>query len=308
MGRFVSWNGEIVREEEARVSVFDAGFLYGDGIYETMRAYGGRAFALHRHLERLDRSAGRVDLELPGVSTLRHAVESVLEANDAKQAIVRITVTRGRLAKRLDLSSASSPSILVTTDPIEPDADRKRRLGVRVVYSNFLRLSEDPLAGVKSTNYQISLFARNEAREANALEVLIPNESGEIVEAAAANVFLVENGGLVTPPLRSGILGGITRAVVLELAERRDLAVRESTLSRERVEAAEELFLSGTTIQVTPIVRIEERAIAGGRPGPITLALLDDYLAAVEEDTGESAEPAHLRETDRIRHPREPDT
>jgi len=271
--------------EEARVSVLDAGFLYGDGIYETMRSYGEGVFAVARHLDRLARSAARVGLDLPPRDELRAAVEDTVRANGFVTAAVRLTVTRGRLERRLDLSSALAPSVLVTVDPLDPDDDDVRHRGVRVIYSKWLRSSAYPLAGVKSTNYQVSLLARNEAWAAGAREVLVANESGDIVEAAAANVFAVEEGHLVTPPLHSGILGGITREVVGELAAGRGLEVREETLPRARVERADELFLSGTTVQVTPVVQVEERTIADGRPGPVTRGILADYLAAVRADT-----------------------
>lgn len=295
MTRFVHWNGDLVPAAEAKVSVFDAGFLYGDGIYETMRSYDGRVFALARHLARLGRSAAVVRLGLPETETIRAAVEELVEANGGGDAIVRITVTRGPLARRLDLSSAGAPSLLVTTDPVPEGADAERRRGVRVVYSEYVRLSEYPLAGVKSTNYQVSLFARNEARESDAREVLVPNESGDIVEAAAANVFVVEGDRLVTPPLRSGILGGITREVVLEIAAARGREVEEATLPRERIERADELFLSGTTIQVTPVIRVGDRTVGDGTPGPVALEFLDAYLAAVRADTGTASGAASDR-------------
>jgi branched-chain amino acid aminotransferase len=281
----VHWNGRIVPAEEAVVSVFDAGFLYGDGLYETMRAYHGRPFALDRHLARLAHAGERIDLPLPGTLVLRAAVGELLEATALSSAIVRITVTRGTLTRRLDLSSSVGPSVLVTANAYDPAQDLERRNGIRVILSRFVRLSASPLAGVKSTNYQVSLFARNEAREAGAAEVLLPNESGHIVEAAAANVFLVEGRSLVTPPVGAGILGGITREVVLEAAAAASLTVTEATLSRERLAAADEVFLSGTTIQVAPVVRIQDEPVANGRPGPVTLDLLDRYLAAVEKDT-----------------------
>ena len=284
--RFVHVDGEVLPADEAKVSALDAGFLYGDGIYETMRSYGGRVFALSRHFARLHRSADSVGIRLPPEAVLRAALEEIVEANGTPEATVRLTITRGPLGRRLDLSTSGDPTVVITTDPVDPASDAERRRGIRVVYSGFLRLSEYPLAGVKSTNYQISLFARNEARERGALEVLVPNESGEIVEGAAANVFLVEGERLTTPPLRSGILGGITREVVMELGAKRGLKIQEATLPRERIESGDELFLSGTTIQVAPVVEIEDRPMGSGRPGPTTLALLDDYLAAVRADTG----------------------
>jgi branched-chain amino acid aminotransferase len=284
--RFVHWNGAIIPANEARVSVFDTGFLYGDGIYETMRAYAGCPFALSRHLNRLHRNAVRTDLRLPSDAALETAVRDALEANEMLEAIVRVTITRGALARRLDLSSSGAPSVLVTCDPVDPDADEEIRRGIVVVYSRYRRLSEHPLAGVKSTNYQVSLFARNEAREARAREVLVANETGEIVEGAAANVFLVEDGRLVTPPVGSGILAGITREIVLELAASRGLPAIEETLTRERVAGAGELFLSGTTIRIAPVVRVEDDPVGDGLPGPITLRLLDDYLDLVRRDTG----------------------
>ena len=173
----------------------------------------------------------------------------------------------------------------MTFDAIDPRDDERRHAGIRVVHSRYLRHSDNPLAGIKSTNYEVSLLARNEAREAGADEVLITNESGHIVEAAAANVFLVEEGRVVTPPLRSGILGGITREVVLELVAGRGWPVSEETLARERVERADELFLSGTTIQVAPVVRVGEHDVADGTPGPATRQILADYLDAVREET-----------------------
>jgi branched-chain amino acid aminotransferase len=282
--RKVWWNGAIVAADEARVSVLDTGFLYGDGVYDTMRSYGGRVFAIERHLARLVRSAQRVVLRLPERGTLRRAIEEAVAANGGGDHAVRITVTRGRLAKRLDLSTAGPASVLVSTDPIEPFDDERRRRGIRVVWSRYVRLSAHPLAGVKSTNYQVSLFARNEAREAGATEVLLANESGAIVEGAAANVFLVEGRRLVTPALTTGILGGITREVVLELAQAKRLAVEEAVLPRERIETATEVFMTGTTIQVAPVVEIAGRAVGAGRPGPLSLELLEGYLAAVAKD------------------------
>jgi branched-chain amino acid aminotransferase len=282
--RFVHWNGEIVPAEAARASVFDTGFLYGDGIYETMRSYEGRVFALDRHLRRLERSAASVALELPARADLSEAIQSVIRANGCPDCIVRMTVTRGSLGRRLDLSSSGPPSVLVISDPIEPGIDERNANGIRVVFSRYLRHSTHPLAGVKSTNYQVSLFARNEAREAGAQEVLIPNESGEIVEAAAANVFYVEGGRLLTPPLGSGILGGITREVVIELAGARGLAVAEKTLPRQRVESVDELFLTGTTIRIAPVIQVGDRVLRDGRPGPVAAALLADYLAAVRTE------------------------
>jgi branched-chain amino acid aminotransferase len=292
--RFVHWNGRVVPADEARVSPLDAGFLFGDGIYETMRAYGGRVFALDRHLARLHRSAAGVALRLPPDADLRRAIEEALAANGVADAAVRLTMTRGRLARRLDLSSAGAPSVLVTVDPVDPADDARRARGIRVVYSRYRRFSQHPLAGIKSTNYQVSLFARNEAREAGADEVLLANETGDIVEAAAANAAIVERGRLVTPPLDSGILGGVTREVTLEVARRRGIPVIEETFSRTRLEAADEVFLTGTTIQVAPVVALGERAVGGGKPGPVTSLLREGYLAEVRAGTGTAVAPQTL--------------
>jgi branched-chain amino acid aminotransferase len=288
----VHWNGRLVPADEARVSVFDAGFLYGDGIYETMRAYGGVAFGLDRHLVRLARSAGAIGLPAPEEPAIADAVRQTLAANRIGSALVRVTVTRGRLERRLDLSSAVGPSVLVAAEPFDDSADAVRRRGIRVIYSRWLRRpSTSPLAGVKSTNYQISLFARNEAREAGAFEVLVPDESGDITEAAAANVFLVENGRLVTPPLEAGILAGITRDVVVGIARAKGREIEEARLPRERIEAADEVFLTGTSIEVTPVVTVEDRPVGGGAPGPVTREILAAYLEAVATDTGAPVAP-----------------
>jgi branched-subunit amino acid aminotransferase/4-amino-4-deoxychorismate lyase len=221
----VWWNGDIVPADEARVSVFDAGFLYGDGIYDTMRSYRGRVFAVARHLKRLAHSAARIGLDLPGAEELREAIEDTVEANGGGDKIVRLTVTRGALERRLDLSTSGAASVLVTTDPIDRKEDDRRRHGIRVIYSKF----------------------------------------------------------------SSGILGGITRELVMELAAARGVPVEESTLARERIETTDELLLSSTTIRIAPAIEIEDRRIGTGRPGPLTLQLLDDYLAAVREDTRTSS-------------------
>ncbi|MFN8176640.1 MAG: aminotransferase class IV [bacterium] len=285
-GYFVHCGGGIVPADEARISPLDAGFLYGDGIYETMRAYGGRVFAFPKHLSRLARSAARIGMGLPPREEIARAVEQTIDANDLESAIVRITIGRGRLPRRLDLSSAGAPTLLVTAEYCDPAADVERRKGIRVVYSRYLRFARHPLAGVKSTNYQVSLFARNEAREAGCAEVLLPDETGEIVEAAAANVFAVEKGRLVTPPISRGILGGVTRDVVLELAVHEGIGILEEAFARKRLESADEIFLTGTTIQLAPVVKVEERAIGNGSPGPTTMRLLARYLDAVAQDTG----------------------
>ena len=288
--RFVHWDGRVVPVEEARVSVLDTGFLYGDGVYDTMRAYGGRVFAQARHLARLERSAERVGMRVPSAQDLARRLDETLAANETAEAVLRITVTRGRLTRRLDLSSAAEPSVAITLDPIDPGADDARRAGIRAAYSRYVRTSRHPLAGVKSTSYQVSLLARNEARELGATEVLLANETGEICEGAAANVFFVEKNTLYTPSLSTGILGGITREVALECARERGIPVQEATFAPQRLERADEVFMTGTTIQIAAVVNVGSAAIAAARPGPIATALLEDYLAKVREETGS---PAH---------------
>lgn len=288
--RFVHWDGRVVPIEEARVSVLDTGFLYGDGVYDTMRAYNGRVFALSRHLARLERSAGRVGMRVPGAADLSRRIDETLAANETAYAVLRITVTRGRLARRLDLSSAGEPSVAITLDFIEPGADEARRAGIRVAYSRYVRTTRHPLAGVKSTSYQVSLLARNEAREAGGTEVLLANETGEICEGAAANVFFVEKDTLFTPALSTGILGGITREVALECARARNISTEEATFARERLERASEVFMTGTTIQIAAVVSVGGTMIGEGRPGPVARQLLDDYLSKVREETGSPAQ------------------
>jgi len=289
--RFVHWCGAVVPVEEARVSIFDTGFLYGDGVYDTMRAYRKRVFAQDRHLARLGRSAARVGLTAPEPASLSAAIAEVLDANSLEDAVLRITLTRGRLARRLDLSSAGAPSVAITVDPVLPGADDARRDGVRVAYSRYVRTASHPLAGVKSTSYQVSLLARDEARSRGCTEVLLANETGAIVEGAAANVFFVERGALYTPPLSAGILGGVTREIALECARRRGLAIHEEAFSRDRLERAAEVFMTGTTIQIAPVVRVGDTPIGSGSPGPVASALRTDYLERVSESARESSDP-----------------
>lgn len=284
-GSRVFWNGAVVPAEEARVSVLDTGYLYGDGVYDTMRAYKGRVFAQDRHLARLAKSAARVGLPAPDAALLTRGLGATLEANSLTDAVLRITMTRGRLARRLDLSSAGSPSIAITADPLVAGADDARRIGSSVAISRYVRTALHPLAGVKSTSYQVSLLARDEARRLGHLEVLLANETGEICEGAAANVFIVQGETLVTPPANSGILAGVTREVAIECARVRGLGVLESTIDPLRLLAADEVFMTGTTIQIAAITKVGEHRIGEGRPGPVTGRLLSDYLDRVRKDT-----------------------
>ena len=273
----VSVNGEIGDADILRISPLDHGLLVGDGVFETMRVYGGVPFAWTRHLERLERSAAGLGLQTPPIEGLREQADAVLLANELTEARLRITLTGGPAPLGSE-RAAVPPTVVIAASALTawpPTAD--------VVTVAWPRNERGATAGLKTISYAENVRALAYAHEHGASEAIFPNTRGELCEATGSNVFVVRNGVLATPPAASGCLLGVTRALVLELARGLGLAPVEVTLPLNALEHADEAFLASTTREVQAIAHVDEAALAHA-PGPITTRLAEAFTALVARD------------------------
>jgi branched-chain amino acid aminotransferase len=278
MTSLVLIDGRPMAPESAKVSVFDRGFLYGDSVFETLRTYRGRPFALDRHLTRLAASASRVFIELPvSLEQIGREVESAIVGAGNPESYIRLTVTRG-VGESLGLDPGLSRHALrvVIVTPLSPLPDEQYEQGVAVVTYRSERVTDNsPAAGAKVGNYLTAVLANREARRQNAAEALLVDGRGAVVEGATSNVFAVlADGSLVTPPESDGVLLGITRETVLDVATRLGLTIRLESLPLETLKGARELFVSSSIRELLPVVQVDGRAVADGKPGPVTQRLL----------------------------------
>ena len=279
-------NDCLVPEEQARVSVFDHGLLYGDGVFEGLRSYSGRVFRLNAHLDRLWASARAICLEIPmSKDRMKQAVLDTLAANDLEDGYIRLVVTRGSGTLGLDPNKCSNPQVIVIADTISLYPKEYYEHGLRIVTAATQRIQTAALSPrIKSLNYLNNIMAKLEGLQAGCVEALMLNHKGEVAECTGDNVFVVRSERLLTPPPDAGILEGITRAAVIELAEKEGIDCRETTLTRHDLYTAEECFLTGTAAEVIPVVEIDGRTVGEGTPGSITRKLKDRFHALVRQD------------------------
>ena len=284
MAATVNVNGRVFDQEHAVISVFDHGFLYGEGIYETLRTYNGQPFLFERHMRRLRTSAGMLALSVPVSDaqigerfreTLRTAG---LGGDTNREAYIRILVTRGIGELTYDPAATPDPSIVVIVKPhVAPSRDAFER-GVKVALVPIVRNhpgSVNPL--IKSNNLLNNALAMQEAFRRGGYEGVMRNFKGELAECTQSNLFVVKGGAALTPPIDAGLLPGITRAFLFEVGAEAGIPVREAVLRDDDLFDADESFLTSTTREVVPIVKVDDRTIGAGKPGPVTLALLDGY-------------------------------
>jgi branched-chain amino acid aminotransferase len=269
----VVWlDGELVGVEAARIPVIDHGLLYGDGLFEGMRIYGGRVFRLDRHLERLAAGARALALELPGgIARLRDVVLATARAHGGAEAYVRLIVTRGDGALGVDPTSCPRPRVICLIDRVAIYPEEKRRAGIDLVTASVRRPPPDVLdPRVKSLNYLNNALAKGEARRQGADDALLLNREGLVAEAAVANVFAVREDALWTPPGSDGALEGINRATVLELAREQGIATAERSLGRFDLFAAEEVFLTGSGVGgLVPVRSLDGQRVGASGAGPV---------------------------------------
>jgi len=277
MDEKVFLNGELIPASQAKVSVFDGGFLHGAGLFETMRAYAGKVYRLDEHLDRLLSSAKELAIPVAGnKDELHDAVVQTLEANGLDEARLRLTVSWG------DLRSDPKGTILITASQLKPYPAEFYEKGMAIVISDSKVESSNPVARHKSTNYLPRLLELRKAQQLKAGESLWFTESNHLAEGCISNVFLVKDSKLLTPSLAEPILPGVTRAAVLELARTEKIPVSEQSLTIDDVLAAEEIFLTNSVMEIMPVCRFEKHAVGNEEPGPMTKQLAQLYRQDVE--------------------------
>jgi branched-chain amino acid aminotransferase len=275
MPRLIHINGKLVPPHEATVSVYDHGLLYGDGVFEGLRSYGGKIFRLEAHVRRLYESARAILLEIPLTPDgMAKAINDTLSANDLDDAYIRVVVTRGVGTLGLDPNRCSSPQVIIIVDTIALYPNELYEKGLEIVTVSVARNHPSALnPRIKSLNYLNNILAKIEGLKAGCIEALMLNHKGEVAECTGDNIFLVRGGILLTPPADAGILEGITRAAVIQLAEQAGIDVRLVALTKHDVYIADECFLTGTAAEVIPVVKVDSRKIGDGKPGPISRML-----------------------------------
>lgn len=279
-------NGRICSEQDATISVFDHGFLFGEGVYEVVRTYHREPFLLDRHFRRLRTSARMIALDIPQTDAeLEAAMRQTMAyyaagpgAGKSDELYVRFLVTRGLGDMSYNPAGSPGPSLVMIVKPLIPPADRAYTEGVKVALVSVVRNhpgSVNPL--IKSNNLLNNALAMQEAIRRGAFEAILKNYRGEISECSQSNLFVIKNGVALTPRLNAGLLAGITREFILEVADDAGVPVKNAVVSEEDLFAADEVFLTSTTREVVPIVRVDERVIADGMPGPLTRRLLEVY-------------------------------
>lgn len=289
MPTLVMINGDLVAPERAAISVFDRGFLYGDSVFETLRTYRGVPFALDEHLERLKWSADRVFIQLPvDLETIGREVRAAVSAAGNPESYIRVMVTRGTAdTLGLDPALAVGSTRIVIAGPLVPPPARAYEEGVSVVTFRTQRLADaTSAAGAKVGNYLVAVLATRVARESGANEALIVDAAGHVLEGSNSNVFAVIGPKLVTPPESVGILPGITRARILDVAADGGLEVELRPLELGEIPHADELFICSSIRELLPVVRVDGQPIGNGSPGPVTQELLAAFRARVRRSLG----------------------
>ncbi len=278
-------DGKFYDRENAKISVFDHGLLYGDGVFEGIRAYNGKVFKLTEHLKRLFHSARAITLQIPlKIEELEIAVLQTLKENELKDAYIRLVVTRGEGDLGLDPRKCPTPCIFIIAGKITLYPDELYVKGLDLVTVATKRnISEALNPCIKSLNYLNNIMAKIEANRAHAPEAIMLNKDGYVAECTGDNIFIVINRKLITPPCWAGALDGITRGTVMDLAKNLKIEVREELFTPYNIYTADEVFLTGTAAEVIPVTKVDDRIIGDGKPGPITKNLIQEFRALTQK-------------------------
>lgn len=279
MGIFASVNGNVVPAEQARVSVLDNGFTFGDAVYETLRTYRGRPFHLDRHLERLRASAARLGFAAPfGDEVFARQLDELLARAGNEESYIRIILSRGEGDISYRFDRVTGPTLVMVVKPFEPPPARDYAEGIAIVIASVRRNHPRALdPAIKSNNLLNNILAVREGQGRGAAEAILLNDLGEVAEGASSNVFVVKGGRVSTPPLAAGILSGITRRIVLDLCGELGIPAREETLIAADLFGADEVFITSTTKEAAPVRSVDGKLVGTGRPGPVHQRILQAY-------------------------------
>lgn len=277
--------GQLVPKEDAKVSVYDHGLLYGDGVFEGIRVYSGKIFLLAEHVERLYESALAIRLTIPLTQAeMAKALNDTVKANNIVDGYVRLVVTRGAGSLGLDIRRTSDPQVIIIADSISLYPTEDYEKGLSIITASTLRNHPGALSPrIKSLNYLNNILAKIEGTDAGCKETLMLNHKGDVAECTGDNIFIVKKGVLKTPSRDSGILDGITRNCVIKLAKEAGYEVEEITLQRHDIFVADECFLTGSAAELIPVVKLDGRPIGAGVPGPVTADLLRRFQEFVRK-------------------------
>lgn len=280
-------DGKWVSREKAKISVFDHGFLYGDGVFEGIRSYNGHPFRLTHHLDRLYRSAKLISLKIPfPIGKLVRVVKQALQVNKLKDAYIRLLVTRGVGDLGLDPRACRKPSIIIIVDKLALFPARCYNEGLEAVTASVKRNIPEALdPTIKSMNYLNNILAKIEANQHGVPEAIMVNAQGYVAECSGDNVFYVKDRAIFTPPVSAGVLKGITRGVVIEIIQgKTSYGFQESLFPPTRLYEADEVFFTGTAAEIIPVTKIDKRPIGAGRPGPLTLELMNLFKEVIRSE------------------------
>ncbi len=267
-------NNKIIDEKKARISVFDRGFLYGDGLFETMRSYKGKVLALERHLDRLYDSADIIGMRIDkDRKYLGYIIYKLIKISRLRDAYIRLAVTRGKGRVGLEATTAEDQSIIIIVKKFTPYPAKFYKKGISLYTSSIRKNEKSTLSTIKNLNYLNNIIARMEAQREGATDALLLNTKGDVAESAVSNIFMIKRKSLITPSLDSGILPGITREITLSLADRVGLRPVERRVNLPELKRADEAFLTNTLMEIMPVVKIDKKAIGTGKPGPLTKSL-----------------------------------
>jgi len=285
MSQKIYLDGKLVEKEQAQISVYDHGLLYGDGVFEGIRVYSGRVFRQQDHIDRLYESARAIRLNIPLTpEQMLQAIQETVTANKLVDGYIRLVVTRGAGSLGLDIRRTSHPMVIIIADTISLYPEEMYEKGMEIVTASTIRNHPGALSPrIKSLNYLNNILAKIEGTDAGCAEALMLNHLGQVAECTGDNIFIVKHGVLKTPPTDAGILEGVTRNVVLELAMAAGIEVKEMALIRHDLYVAEECFLTGTAAEVIPVTKLDGRPIGTGQPGPITRQLRTRFQEYVRE-------------------------